>query len=173
MGWWGLARLLALLHPNDRNVETVSPAREAGNYFVRRQMLAHAVRGEGQGKRKRVKAFVWRESNQNVGVGHTCERTETAEKPSPPREQEHFGGYLPRVKHPHTPARPIPSLEFADGKSAYRNTRMMRMYNLSFLHAPLAVSLSVSTCSLMPCLPRAASRLVRWRALPRCPLIII
>ena len=48
----------------------------------------------------------------------------------PPREQERLEGYLLRVKHPHTPERPIPSLEFADRKSAYRDTRMMGIRKL-------------------------------------------
>ncbi|MBS6510769.1 MAG: hypothetical protein KH334_03620 [Clostridiales bacterium] len=36
----------AALHPNDRTVELVGPAHDAGNYFVRERKLLHHVPAE-------------------------------------------------------------------------------------------------------------------------------
>ena len=62
---------------------------------------------------------------------------------------------LPYI-HPHTPKQLIPSPGFADGKGAYRGTRMMGMWKVLAPHAELGVNLAGNKCSHMPCLSRGA-----------------
>jgi len=115
-------------YPIDKYAGAVLAARGAGGWPVSGQMLSRAVLCGARGKNKvKLKGFrlarisqtvqsltiglfknlfscyFWRKSNQNVGVGHTCERTETAAEPSPPREQECLGGLSSACETPPHP----------------------------------------------------------------------
>ena len=127
-----------LPYPNDRNVEPVSPAREAGSQSARKQMLFHAAR-EGQGR--------W----ANMGL-----------PPHTPFYTRFLG--LRKLRLP--PAKPqisLPGITCSHGlcvphglspyavrsTSCGGHTRLIGMQSLSFSHAPLSASLPGGTCSLL------------------------
>ena len=116
------------LYPNGRVVESVSSARDVGSWFVRRHMLARSVRAglcfcEG------------RYQTRMAGWG-ACQFRMRRWQPASQKAHARTGS----ANRTHRLRAPCEA-PLAEG-----GARMTGWWNLLFLHAPLAISLSVSKC---------------------------
>ena len=176
--------LLRRAYPIDGAVELVSPARAAGNYFVRRRMLAHSVLAAHTSSVCRAQHLLRRAyrtrmtERQKLSVPHapleivlswgayshiSCQPPaalhpidEAVESVSPARDA---GNYFARE---YMLSRSLPAAHTSSVcraqhllRRAY-HTRMMRRWNLSARHAPLEIVLSWGACSHISCQPPAA-----------------